>query len=53
MKAEKAKLIASRLLKVGKNKIWINPEEADSVKEAITKDDIRELIKSGVIKRLK
>jgi large subunit ribosomal protein L19e len=53
MKAEKAKIIAARLLKVGKNKIWINPEEADSIKEAITKDDIRELIKNGVIKKLK
>lgn len=53
MKAEKAKEIASKLLKVGKNKIWINPEEAESIKEAITKDDIRELIKNGVIKKRK
>ena len=53
MKAEKAKEIAARLLKIGKNKIWIDPEEAESVKEAITKDDIRELIKNGIIKKRK
>ncbi len=53
MKAEKAKEIAAGLLKVGKKKIWIDPEEAESVKEAITKDDIRELIKNGIIKKRK
>lgn len=53
MKSDKAKKIASVLLGVGKNKIWINPEELDSIKEAITKDDIRELIKKGVIKKVK
>ncbi len=53
MKAEKAKEIAAKLLKVGKNKIWIDPNETDSLKEAITTDDIRELIKSGVIKKRK
>ena len=53
MKAEKAKIIASQLLKVGKNKIWIDPEEADSIKEAITKDDIRELMKNNTVKEVK
>jgi len=53
MKAEKAREIAAKLLKVGKNKIWIDPEESESIKEAITKDDIRELIKNGVIKKKK
>ncbi|MCD6247775.1 MAG: 50S ribosomal protein L19e [Candidatus Diapherotrites archaeon] len=53
MKAEKVKEIAAGLLKVGKNKIWIDPEEAESVKEAITKDDVRELIKNGIIKKRK
>jgi len=53
MKSDKAKEIASALLKVGKNKIWIDPEELESVKEAITKEDIRELIKKGVIKKVR
>lgn len=53
MKAEKVKEIAAKLLKVGKKKIWIDPEEAESVKEAITKDDVRELIKNGIIKKRK
>ncbi|MCX8190361.1 MAG: 50S ribosomal protein L19e [Candidatus Diapherotrites archaeon] len=53
MRTEKAKEIASRLLKVGKSKIWVNPQELNSVKEAITKEDIRELIRKGTLKKTK
>lgn len=52
MRAEKAREIASRLLKVGKSKIWINPDELNAIKEAITKEDIRELIRKGSIKKI-
>ncbi|MEM4662591.1 MAG: 50S ribosomal protein L19e [Candidatus Diapherotrites archaeon] len=53
MKASKAKKIASELLKVGVSKIWINPEDLTSVKEAVTREDIRELIRKGTIKKTK
>ena len=44
------KRIAAQVLKVGINKVWLDPERIDDIKEAITKADIRSLIKSGVIK---
>ncbi|MBI4052577.1 MAG: 50S ribosomal protein L19e [Candidatus Diapherotrites archaeon] len=49
MDAEKAKGIAARLLKTGKTKIAIDPENMPEVGEAITKDDVRQLIKSKAI----
>ncbi len=53
MRPEKAKEIAAELLGVGKNKVYINPEELDSVKEAMTRQDIRELIAQGIISKVK
>lgn len=46
----KQKEIASRKLKVGKSRIYINPENSDDVKEAITGEDIRRLVSDGLIK---
>ncbi len=53
MKGYKAKSIAAKLMNTAKDKVWINPEEAESLKEAITKDDIRGLIKERIIKKSK
>lgn len=53
MKGDKAKRIAAEILNTGKKKIWINPEETEALKEAITKEDIKELIKEGIIKKSK
>lgn len=44
------KRIAAQLLKCGINKVWFEPLRLQDIKEAITKDDIRKLIKEGVIK---
>lgn len=41
--------IAARILKVGNKKIHINPENLQDVKEAITKFDMRGLIKQKII----
>lgn len=41
--------IAKGILKVGKNKVWIDPEKTSSVQEAITKNDLRKLISEGTI----
>ena len=44
------KRIASKVLKTGKGKIWIDPNSLADVKEAITKEDIRELVREGFVK---
>ncbi|MHA1130302.1 MAG: 50S ribosomal protein L19e [Candidatus Helarchaeota archaeon] len=36
--------IAAEILKVGKNRVWIDPDREDDVSMAITRDDIRTLI---------
>ena len=43
--------MASKILKCGENRIWIDPTALEDVAAAATKEDIRELIESGVIKR--
>ncbi|MBS7268661.1 MAG: 50S ribosomal protein L19e [Candidatus Freyarchaeota archaeon] len=42
--------IAARLLKVGENKVWIDPDNLDKVSMAIRKEDIRSLIKNKIIR---
>jgi len=44
------KRIAKSLFDVGSKRIWIDPTKLKEVKEAITKRDIKGLIKKGVIK---
>ncbi|AEH23865.1 50S ribosomal protein L19e [Pyrococcus yayanosii] len=43
--------IAADILKCGENRIWIDPERIDDVAAAITREDIRRLIKEGIIKK--
>ncbi len=45
--------LAAQILKVGQNKVWINPDRVDDVEAAITHEEIRKLIHEGVIKPLK
>lgn len=44
--------LAAQILKVGQNRVWINPERIDDVEVAITREEIRKLIHEGVVKRL-
>jgi large subunit ribosomal protein L19e len=44
--------LAAQILKVGQNRVWINPERIDDVEVAITREEIRKLIHEGVIKSL-
>lgn len=44
--------IAASVLEVGTNRIWIDPEKMSDVEAAITRDEIRKLIKEGAIKAL-
>ena len=45
----KQKRIAAQVLKVGEGRVWIDPEATADVVEAITREDIRGLIKDGSI----
>jgi large subunit ribosomal protein L19e len=44
--------LAAQILKVGQNRVWIDPERIDDVEVALTRDDIRKLVHENVIKRL-
>ncbi|PMP73789.1 MAG: 50S ribosomal protein L19e [Aciduliprofundum sp.] len=46
------KELASKILKCGKSRVYIDPKALDDVSEAITREDIRILIKKGVIRKL-
>ena len=44
------KRLAAALLKVGQKRIWLDPEVTTDIKEALTRDDVRGLIKRGAIR---
>jgi|FaiFalDrversion2_1042247.scaffolds.fasta_scaffold01274_3 large subunit ribosomal protein L19e len=44
--------LASRVLGVGKSRIWMDPSKVEDIKKAITAADIRRLVKKGIIKVL-
>lgn len=44
--------LASQILKVGQNRVWINPEKMDDVEAAITREEIKKLIHEKVIMSL-
>lgn len=47
------KRMAAEVLDVGENRVWIDPDEIDRVEEAITRQDIRNLVEGGTIKKRK
>jgi large subunit ribosomal protein L19e len=47
----KQKRIAAQVMKVGKGRVWIDPEATEDVMGAITREDIRGLIEDGIIKK--
>jgi large subunit ribosomal protein L19e len=49
MNLEKKKILAAKTLGVGKGRIVLNTSRLEEVKEAITKQDIRDLHQSGAI----
>ncbi|MEM1689349.1 MAG: 50S ribosomal protein L19e [Candidatus Hadarchaeales archaeon] len=50
MKLDKKRRTAARILGVGVNRVWIDPEHIAEVDAALTADDIRNLIKRGYIR---
>ena len=43
-------MIASRILKCGANRVWLDPSRMADIEEAITAADVRRLINDGVIR---
>ncbi|HIJ16304.1 MAG TPA: 50S ribosomal protein L19e [Thermoplasmata archaeon] len=43
------KRVAAELLKCGENRVWIDPNKAEDVADAITRADVRTLIASGTV----
>ncbi|WP_457591285.1 50S ribosomal protein L19e [Geoglobus sp.] len=43
--------MAAKILECGVNRVWLDPNALDEIASAATKDDIRELIERGLIKR--
>lgn len=41
--------MAAEVMDVGENRVWIDPEHTDKVAEAITRQDIRNLVDGGTI----
>jgi large subunit ribosomal protein L19e len=48
LKAQKR--LAADVLDVGKSKLWFDPDRQGDIAEAITREDIRELVDEGVIR---
>ncbi|KZX10739.1 50S ribosomal protein L19e [Methanobrevibacter filiformis] len=44
------KRLAASVLKVGVNRVWIDPNESEEVSRAITRGNIKQLINQGIIK---
>jgi large subunit ribosomal protein L19e len=41
--------LAAQILKVGQNRVWIDPERMDDVEGAITREEVKKLIHENVI----
>src|SRR5258708_33987268 len=52
MSLKNQKRLAASLLGGGLNRVWIDPEENDRVQSAITRDEIKSLIREGRISLL-
>lgn len=42
--------MAAEIMKCGKNRVYMNPNNLDDISEAVTRGDVRRLINEGVIK---
>jgi large subunit ribosomal protein L19e len=43
------KRLAADVLDVGKDRVWMDPDAQEEIAEAITREDIRDLVQSGTI----
>ena len=52
MSLKSQRRLASAVMKIGEGRVWIDPEKIDYVETAITREEIRKLVREGVIKSL-
>lgn len=52
MNLSNQKRMAAEILKCGQNRVWIDPNRVEEVADAITREDVRSLIRGGLIRRL-
>lgn len=52
MSLKSQRRLASAVMKIGEGRVWIDPERIDYVEAAITREEIRKLVREGVIKSL-
>lgn len=45
------KRMASDILKIGGSRVWMDPKSIDDISEAVTREDVRKLIKRNVIQK--
>lgn len=52
MSLKSQRRVAAEILKIGQNRVWIDPEKIDEVEVAITREEIRRLIHEKAIRKL-
>ena len=52
MSLKSQRRLATKILKVGEGRVWIDPNKIDDVEAAITRSDIRRLIHEGAIQQV-
>ena len=52
MNVRSQRRIAAAILRVGENRVWLDPEDIDAISSAITRTEIRRLIHEGAIRAL-
>ena len=45
------KRMASKMLKAGYSRVWMDPKSTEQIAEAVTREDVRKLMKRNVIQR--
>ncbi len=46
------KKISAKILKCGESRVWMSPDAGEKIKQAITRRDVRGLIKDGLVRKL-
>ena len=52
MSLKSQRRLAAEIMKVGENRVWIDPERIDYVESAITREEIKKLIHEKVVRSL-
>ncbi len=45
--------LAAKILKAGRNRVWVDPERLEQVAAALTRQDIQRLIDKGIVRKKK